>query len=432
MIRKWTRERWIAVAAGLMLGAAGCVPQGEADVEQQTTKVISVGVVQDGQLFGANDRISVTLQQEIKRQLMSAVALAGVILRERTGMNAELMLTEIGIALVEETSLKVDVNLQGGLKVRERKAPAPAAGAANSAVDVTEGLAMLPNGGLPSGSGPLDASLQTSYEMLSKTYNISLAFEDRYNPSTGSVGQDGDVLRFSLKEPLRVEEKFAVNSRVKLTFDAIRALPMNLALVVSRFFEAISLSIDSGMAYSRASNLSTRMHYKKGADGTTPLMYDFVKDVVIPVCRSAAQRRQLNASVCDIALPSVGNPLEDLEARLRARVFKVAQCESTAFREYLIPVYKVYFPVPKGGQTFLAKERVYLYREVSGGWNRFGDAEVVGVADRKKCLGDANSNSECLVAKMRANWFEAGCAEITAGLGSALGVYNEDKPHLVF
>jgi hypothetical protein len=201
----------------------------------------TLNTANDDDLFAGNT-VKKELNHEVKRQFLTAVSKSGII-RQLAGTNANILLQEIGITKAETTTLTIQV----------------AGGAAKESASV--GLGDKCEGVWGTGN------LEACYSIAQSKYNITFDFQEKVSSPT-----EGEIIHLPLKVPLQIEEMMTVRSRVKLSFDAIAILPTPVKTIVARFFDQISLSVDSGMTYKRESELSTRMFYRSKATGNTVLL----------------------------------------------------------------------------------------------------------------------------------------------------------------
>jgi hypothetical protein len=395
---RWSRYLAI-VGVGVMLSAVSACKKGATSTESSTGQAPTLNVRPDSDLFAGNNSISSTLQQEIKRQFLQAVQTSGV-LKQLAGENSNVWLTEIGIARTEKSTLDIDATVEGGVSVKKK----PRAD------------------GEGENSTPLGGNITTTYHLQTSSYNLSFVFQERV-----SSVQEGEIIRMALSKPLVIEENIKIASRVKLNISAIKALPPAVGSIVARFFDDISLNLDSGMTFERSSDVSTRMYFRSAKGNMTELMRDLVADVGIPLCRKVSGLRGTGADACAVELPTLANPVVELEKRISTPIVPVALCEKTTIREGLIPIYKLNFAVPASIQIFQKDSRAYLFLKDGGSWKKMDWATVLGGNSKAACKLPADSTKKCITLKYGGNFFDGKCADVNSGKLS-IGVRDVNEP----
>ncbi len=464
------------IAGGASLD--GCYPKSVSTVQGSGIPGIpGMTVKDDASLFGAatNPPVSTNLQQEIKRQFLAAVAESGV-MKNIAGTNGDLMLTEIGIARAEGTIFDINVGLNGSIIAKQSPIPVPGAPVQPADPNNPQAGAQPVNGqpgynqqgygqtgygqtgygqtgygqtgygqtgygqtgyGGQMGGGSVSTCqtfspstmgqqpLQAIYHVEASNYNVSFAFQEKVSSAT-----DGEMLRYQLRTPLMIEEKFRLASTTNITFNAIKLLPKVVGSIVARFFDDITLSLSGGVCYERASDLSTRMYYKPQNTGMTELMRDFSTDVIFPLCQAVVKRQGGDLAKCDLNLPILSDPVVELAKRFETAVTEIVSCQKTDLLEGIQPLYKMYFPLPPGVETYAQGGKVFLYEKKQEGWQKWGWATAIGEDAKDKCLLPKTSTQKCIVIKYGAQFFDDSCERMSSGL-MHIGAFNEDKP-LIF
>jgi hypothetical protein len=400
-VLSWSRCFKMLGVVVLLAGTASC-KKGATSTESSSGQAPTMNVRPDSELFAGNDQIAATLQQEIKRQFLQAVQTAGV-LKQLAGENSNVWLTEIAIARVEKSTLDIDASVSGGVAVKERKGESGSAGVSD-------------------GAGPLGGSIATSYHLQRSSYNLTFAFQERVSSTT-----EGEIIRLPLSAPLVIEENIKVMSRVKLNISAIKALPPAVGTIVARFFDDISINLDSGMTFERSSDVSTRMYFRSGKGNMTELMRDLAADIGVPLCKKLSTLRGSDDGACAVQLPTLTNPVAELEKRISTPVLPIAACEKTTIREGLTPIYKLSFAVSPTLQIFQKDSKAYLYTKEGVSWKKMDWATILGINSKAACKLSADSTKKCITMKYGANFFDDRCAQINSKK-LTIGVKEEDKP----
>ncbi len=434
----------VAMAVAVGLSASGCIWKTSSETQSKNIPSMTVKDDSDGVLFGtlrANPPVSVNLQQEIKRQFLMAVEQSGV-MKVIAGSNGELSLTEIGIARTEGTIFDINVGVGGSVSVRQQPILLPGGAGGNQPASSNQqqqgsnnqastynqnGLVQVGGGGISSCQSFSPASmgtnaLQAMYHVEASNYNVSFAFQEKVTSAA-----EGEILRYQLRNPLMVEETFRLASSSSITFNAIKLLPKTVSTIVARFFDDISVALSGGVCFERKSELSTRMYYKAEKEGMTELMRDFSTDIIFPLCQNIVRKQGGDMTKCGFKLPQLSDPVSELAKRFETAVADVNACKKTELVEGFLPVYKLYFALPAGLETYAQGAKVFLYEKKSEGWQKWGWASAMGTETNDKCLLPKTSNKKCIVAKYGSQFFDGNCEGINKS-ALHIGAFNEDKP----